>query len=1131
MNQGEQGVITEGDMKSSVRKTCLALIMTMIAGTAAANGSVVVSPSAAQVKPGSAVQFSASGGSIVVWSLTGAGCSGVSCGSISSSGYYTAPATAPNPSTVTIRATSIFDVQQVGTATVTIGAATVAVSISPASVTLGLKAQQQFSAHVTGSSNTGVNWSVSGIGCVAGSCGTISSTGLYTAPSTLPNPSVATVTATSVADPTKSAQASVVIQSASGITVSVSPTVVQVSTGKQQQFSASVTGTTNTSVRWSLSGPGCSGAACGTISTSGLYTAPAAPPSPATVNVTATSLADTSKSGLATVTLVSGSTLSITPATPQLKPQGQVQFAASGPGSGIVVWSVSGSNCSGLGCGSISSTGLYTAPATAPNPLTVKVTAMSITSPGVSGSTTATVASSSVGVTVSPESSSVGVNGHLQFKATVTGASNTAVTWTLSGFACAGTTCGTISNTGLYTAPGSLPNPPFVTVTATSVADPTKSASASLTIAQQIGITISPTTAQVVEGQTKQFSATVTGTTNTAVTWSVSGTGCSGSACGTISPSGLYTAPDTALAAVVVTATAASDNAVSAHAQVMVVAPVHVAVSPASTIVAVGTQEIFRATVTGTQNTTVGWSVSGAGCSGTACGTISTAGVYTAPATLPSPAAVTVKATAQANGTSSATAAVALVASNNSKLAGQYAFSFTGYDSTGAWLMAGSFTADGSGKITSGREDVNNVAGPATSLPITGTYQVTSDNRGTLTLRSSLGTFTYKLALNTLGKKGRFISFDDSGVRGSGILERQDPSAFDPSAFASGYVLALSGGDGFGGRVSALGLIFPDGVGFISGSTLDVNDAGAVSPTFAPFSGVYSVDQGGRGTATLILPGLGGGVLNFAFYVVSANEFLMVSTDPIMTNNLILGGLAQAQTQDQFAFSSASFKGPSIFTLTGSTGSAPDDMVGRFTFDGSVNVAAIFDENNAGNTTVAGSLTGAYDIELNGRGTLNLNTPTGSRVWYIYATGPNQGFVMDASSLSAGIGQIFSQTILPPFLNSDVVGSYVMGPDDPVVQTTPLASAVTSFDGSSSAGGKGTVSGAEDVSRTSGLSSSQVIAGTYSISGVSNNGRGAILLTSPAGQNIAVWVPNSSEFVGLDLSSGTVQPVILHFEQ
>ncbi|HVM76655.1 MAG TPA: hypothetical protein VMU07_00690 [Candidatus Paceibacterota bacterium] len=86
---------------------------------------------------------------------------------------------------------------------------------------------------------------------------------------------------------------------APAITVTVSPSTASVQTGKTQQFTATVTGSANTAVTWSVVG----GSGNGTISSNGLYTAPATVPSPATVTIKATSQADASKSGSATVTV------------------------------------------------------------------------------------------------------------------------------------------------------------------------------------------------------------------------------------------------------------------------------------------------------------------------------------------------------------------------------------------------------------------------------------------------------------------------------------------------------------------------------------------------------------------------------------------------------------------------------------------------------------------------------------------------------------------------------------------------------------------------------------------------------------------------------------------------------------
>jgi len=91
--------------------------------------------------------------------------------------------------------------------------------------------------------------------------------------------------------------------SSSTVSVSLSPSRVTVTTGLAQQFTASVSGTSNTAVTWTVTGTGCTGSSCGTVSSSGLYTAPASVPSPSTVTVKASSKQDSSKSATAIVAI------------------------------------------------------------------------------------------------------------------------------------------------------------------------------------------------------------------------------------------------------------------------------------------------------------------------------------------------------------------------------------------------------------------------------------------------------------------------------------------------------------------------------------------------------------------------------------------------------------------------------------------------------------------------------------------------------------------------------------------------------------------------------------------------------------------------------------------------------------
>ena len=170
-----------------------------------------------------------------------------------------------------------------------------------------------------------------------------------------------------------------------------------------------------------------------------------------------------------------------------------------------------------------------------------------------------------VSISLTPATSTVVAGGSVQFSATVSGSSNSAVTWSVTG--------GSISPSGLFITPSTAGT---YAVKATSAADSTKSATASVTVttAPTVAVSISPSTATVKTGATQQFAATVTGTSNTGVTWSASG--------GTISSSGLYTAPSSS-GNYTVQATSTADTTKSASATVTVTtAAATIAVSPSA---------------------------------------------------------------------------------------------------------------------------------------------------------------------------------------------------------------------------------------------------------------------------------------------------------------------------------------------------------------------------------------------------------------------------------------------------------------------------------------------------------------------------------------------------------------------
>jgi hypothetical protein len=342
----------------------------------------------------------------------------------------------------------------------------------------------------------------------------------------------------------------------------------------------------------------------------------------------------------------------VTPASRQLSAGQSQQFTASisgKPQSGVT-WKITTNKGGTGGVGTISSAGLYIAPANVSSQLTVVV--MAVTSRG-SGKTAVYVnpaTNPTVGVSLSPASVTLLPGKTQQFTATVAGTANTAVTWSVS------PTVGTISSGGLYTAPATMGSAQTVTVTATSVVNTSKKATATVTITPPVQVSVMPLQASLTTAQTQQFTATVAGTTNTAVAWSVNGVSGGNRTVGTISSAGLYTAPASLSSplSVTVSATSQQDQSKSAAASVMVTPRVTVSVSPGSTSLTAGQTQQFAATVTGAVNTTVTWSLS------PAVGTISTGGLYTAPPTVSSAASVTVTATSAADTTKSANAVVSL---------------------------------------------------------------------------------------------------------------------------------------------------------------------------------------------------------------------------------------------------------------------------------------------------------------------------------------------------------------------------------------------------------------------------------------------------------------------------------------
>jgi hypothetical protein len=175
--------------------------------------------------------------------------------------------------------------------------------------------------------------------------------------------------------------------------VTLSPAAAQVPSNTTQQFTATVTNDQNgAGVTWALSGQSCKDADCGVLgsvtATTVILTSPASPPSPnPAVTITATSKADSTKSGTASVTITPKITVTIQQKSSSTNAGGGpiiINATTTDPSGAGVKWTLSDSACSaGSVCGTLTNPTInsvsYTPPKTKPNPNTVTLTATSVT--------------------------------------------------------------------------------------------------------------------------------------------------------------------------------------------------------------------------------------------------------------------------------------------------------------------------------------------------------------------------------------------------------------------------------------------------------------------------------------------------------------------------------------------------------------------------------------------------------------------------------------------------------------------------------------------------------------------------------------------------------------------------------
>jgi hypothetical protein len=680
-------------------------------------------------------------------------------------------------------------------------------------------------------------------------------------------------------------------------------------------------------------------------------------------------------------------------------------------------------------------------------------------------------------------------------------ATNKGVTWAVSGNGCTGATCGMLSaptpTSVTYTAPSTVSANLSVTITATSIADSTKSAFAMVNVALPPSIT----TTSLPNGVAgNPYSTTIQEVGGIApYGWYVSAgdfpqglvLGADGSITGTPTAGGTFNFT------IQLTDSGTPEVAITSNLSITVTV---LPLSISTTSLPDGSLDTaYKQQVQATGGIPpYAWSVaSGAIPSwaslNAATGTIS--GIPGATGSANFVVKATDSETLAATATQTLTLNIGAAATANvSELNGHYAFLFNGFDdTTGSQIaIAGSFIADGKGNITAGIEDENGPSGAASNVPFTGTYNIGTDNRGAITIATANISRTYALALNSISggvaQKGGIVEFDDSngtnGRRGSGTIRLQDSNSFAQAKITGPYAFGFQGQDPTGNREAVAGAFTANGSGTISNGLADQNIAGTASSPSLTGSNTAPSSSNGRFTMKLNFSGVSN--LDLSAYVVSANEFLAVSSDPISADGLLSGTIL---AQNATAFDASALNGTAVYYQLGvqPNVTSPQSFaeIGLLVSDGKSETTVTYDEKFGTTLKADQMFSAAYTVLSSGRVSISVwyGDPTSS-LRILYLIDKNKGFFLDTSS-GVGFGFVEPQSTPPAggFSNASLSGSFTYATAAPSVPTNPNGCGLATLDGA------GNFTQTLNVSTTTDLFVDQVTSGTYT---VETNGRGTV---------------------------------------
>ena len=475
---------------------------------------VTVSPTNVTFKTGTAFHFTPtitntySADLGINWYVNGV-LNGDSTNGLMHYGNYNAPTNIPPINPIQITVASTVDPRATATSWVTLTNAiltpppgSITVSISPTNISLPTGAAFHFNSTITNtfSPDIGVKWSVNDVAEGDSTNGLIHY-GNFAAPTNLPPINPVKVTIASTVDPRVTASAWVTVTNPiytpppGSITVSISPTNISLPTGAAFHFNSTITNTfsSDIGVNWYVNDV-LDGDSTNGLIHFGNFNAPTNLPPINPVKITIASTLDTNVSASAWVTITNpiltpppGSiVLSVTPTNVSFLPGTAFHFTSTITNTFNLItdvkWSVNGV-VDGDSTNGLIHYGNYNAPSTIPLINPIKIQVASTVDPTVVATAWVTLTNlpppPPVTLTLSPTNSTLKLGSTIQYSRVLSNTANWGLTWTVNGIPGGNTNVGTVVN-NLYTSPLLMPESQVVTLVATSQADPTVSATATV---------------------------------------------------------------------------------------------------------------------------------------------------------------------------------------------------------------------------------------------------------------------------------------------------------------------------------------------------------------------------------------------------------------------------------------------------------------------------------------------------------------------------------------------------------------------------------------------------------------------------------------------------------------------------